>query len=66
MNAFLLISIIIITVVLLIVNVYLLAIYIHPDDKGFGVSILPKIVVVNLPFLFKNIKYSLSRSSDSR
>jgi len=46
MNVFLLISIIIITIVLLIVNVYLLAIYIHPDDKGFGTSILPKILVV--------------------
>lgn len=46
MDAFLLISTIIIAVVLLFVNIYVLAIYIHPDDKGFGTSILAKILVV--------------------
>jgi len=46
MDAFLLISIIVVAVVLLLVNIYLLAIFIHPDDKGFGTSIFPKIVVV--------------------
>jgi len=48
MDAFLLISIIVVAVVLLLVNIYLLAIFIHPDDKGFGTSIFPKIVVVKL------------------
>jgi len=46
MDALLLVFIIIISILLLLVNVYILAVYIHPDDKGFGNSIFPKIIIV--------------------
>ena len=50
MDAFLLISIIIIAIILLIANTYILIWYIHPDDKGFGDSLFPKLLVVKLNF----------------
>ena len=34
------------TIVLLAVNIYLLILYIHPDDKGWGTALYCKILVV--------------------
>lgn len=36
-----------ISVLLILANVYLLAYYCHPDDRGFGNALLCKIVVVS-------------------
>ena len=47
MDVFLLVATIIIALLLLFINLYLLAVYVHPEDRGFGASIFPKIVVVN-------------------
>lgn len=46
MEPFLVIVTIILTVLLLLVNFYLLAIYCHPDDKGLGTSLILKILVM--------------------
>ena len=46
MDIFLLIVVIIVGVLLLYVNIYLLALYCHPEDGGFGASLICKIVVV--------------------
>lgn len=46
MDAFLIIITIIIAVLLVLVNIYLLAIYCHPDDNEFGASLVCKILVV--------------------
>lgn len=46
MDIFLLIATILVAVIIVAVNTYLLAIYIHPDDRGFGASLFPKILVV--------------------
>lgn len=34
------------TIILLAINVYLLVLYIHPDDKGWGTAIYCKILVI--------------------
>lgn len=39
MDAFLIIVCIIIAILMMIVNFYLLVIYSHPDDRGWGVSL---------------------------
>ena len=46
MDIFLLIFIILVSIALLISNIYILAYYCHPDDKGFGSALICKIVVV--------------------
>ena len=37
-----------ISVVLIVTNIYLLGYYCHPDDRGFGSALICKIVVVSL------------------
>lgn len=34
------------TIILLAINIYLLILYIHPDDKGWGTAIYCKILVI--------------------
>ena len=46
MDIFFLIFIILVTIALLICNIYILAYYCHPDDKGFGSALICKIIVV--------------------
>lgn len=46
MDWFLIIVILILAVVLLGVNFYLLALYCHPEDRGWGSSLFCKILVV--------------------
>jgi LMBR1 domain-containing protein 1 len=46
MDSWLIILIIIFSVVMVLVNSYLMIIYIHPDDKGVGNSVYYKILVV--------------------
>ena len=46
MEAYLIVLIVVMAVVLLGVNIYLLALYIHPDDKGWGSALYTKILVV--------------------
>ena len=46
MEAYLIILIVVMTIILLAVNIYLLALYIHPDDKGWGTAIYCKVLVV--------------------
>jgi len=46
MDTFLLIATIVIGLILLFVNIYLLALYVHPEDRGFGASLTPKVLVV--------------------
>jgi len=46
MDTFLLITSVVIGLILLLVNVYLLALYVHPEDRGFGASLFPKVLVV--------------------
>ena len=46
MNPMLLISLIVIIVLLIIVNIYLLAYFCHPDDAGWGASLFCKFLVV--------------------
>lgn len=45
-DIFLLTMIIVLSVILIVANIYLLAYYCHPDDKGFGSGFTCKIVVV--------------------
>lgn len=42
---------------LLVVNIYLLAYFCHPDDRGFGSALICKIVVVKLKKLKKGTRY---------
>lgn len=46
MDIVLIIMIVIVSLLLLYVNIYLLALYCHPDDGGFGASLVCKIIVV--------------------
>lgn len=46
MNLYLLISLIVILALLIIVNIYLLAYFCHPDDKGWGATLFCKALVV--------------------
>lgn len=46
MEVFMIVLLSIIALVLLVANIYLLAYYSHPDDKGFGVDLIAKIVMV--------------------
>jgi LMBR1 domain-containing protein 1 len=46
MDVFMLVMTIILAVLLLIVNIYLLAYYCHPDDRGFGNALICKLVVI--------------------
>lgn len=47
MNNGLLIALAIIFVIILIaINIYLLALYVHTDDKGFGTALYCKVLVV--------------------
>ena len=47
MEAFLLIVTFIILALLIAVNIYILALYVHAEDRGFGASIFPKAIVVD-------------------
>lgn len=38
--------IVVMTIILLAVNIYLLILYIHPDDKGWGTAIYCKVLVI--------------------
>lgn len=46
MDIFMLVMTIILAVLLIVVNVYLLAYYSHPEDRGFGSAFICKVVVV--------------------
>ena len=46
-DIFMLVMIIILGLLLLVTNIYLLAYYCHPDDRGFGSGLLCKLVIVN-------------------
>jgi LMBR1 domain-containing protein 1 len=46
MDVFMIVMTCVLAVLLLIVNIYLLAYYCHPDDRGFGSSLICKVVVV--------------------
>lgn len=46
MDIFLIVVTAIFGIILFIVSFYVLALYCHPDDKGFGTHILLKILVV--------------------
>lgn len=46
MQAYLIVLIVVMTIILLAVNIYLLILYIHPDDKGWGTAIYCKILVI--------------------
>jgi LMBR1 domain-containing protein 1 len=48
MDIFALIISIILGVLLVFVNFYILALYCHPEDGGFGSSLICKIVVVKI------------------
>ena len=60
MDIFLLIVVIIVGLLLLYVNIYLLALYCHPEDGGFGASLICKIVVVKKFKLSKVLGLTLS------
>ena len=46
MEVYLVILSVVMSIVLLGVNIYLLALYIHPDDKGWGTAIYCKVLIV--------------------
>lgn len=46
MDVLLIISCLIISILLVIANFYILVIYSHPDDKGWGVSFYCRILVI--------------------
>lgn len=46
MEAYLIVLIVVMTIILLAVNVYLLALYVHTDDKGWGTAVYCKVLVV--------------------
>lgn len=46
-DVFMLVLTIVLGILLVLANVYLLAYYCHPDDRGFGSALICKIVVVN-------------------
>ena len=46
MDALLLIIVIVLSVLLLLFSFYILALYCHPDDKGWGTSLYCKILVI--------------------
>lgn len=46
MDVFLIIITIIFSILLLVVSFYILALYCHPDDRGFGSHILLKVLVI--------------------
>jgi LMBR1 domain-containing protein 1 len=46
MDAFLIIVTIILSILLFIVNFYILAVYCHPDDKGLGSHLILKLLVI--------------------
>lgn len=46
MQAYLIVLIVVMAIILLAVNIYLLILYIHPDDKGWGTAIYCKLLVV--------------------
>lgn len=45
-DVFMLVMIIIISILLVISNIYLLSYYCHPDDRGFGAGFTAKLIVV--------------------
>ena len=53
MDVLMIVFICIISVALIITNIYLLAYYCHPDDRGFGSALICKIVVVITKLLNK-------------
>jgi LMBR1 domain-containing protein 1 len=46
MQAYLIVLIVVMAIILLAVNIYLLILYIHPDDKGWGTAVYCKILVI--------------------
>ena len=48
MDVLMIVFICLISILLIIANIYLLAYYCHPDDRGFGSTLICKIVVVIL------------------
>jgi LMBR1 domain-containing protein 1 len=46
MQAYFIVLIVVMAIILLAVNIYLLILYIHPDDKGWGTALYCKILVV--------------------
>jgi hypothetical protein len=53
MDVLMIVFICLISVALIITNIYLLAYYCHPDDRGFGSALICKIVVVNTNYYKK-------------
>ncbi len=48
MDAFLLVSTVVVGILLVIANIYLFALFIHPDDRGFGDRKFPIVMVVKI------------------
>ena len=46
MEAYLIVVIVVMAIVLLAINIYLMILYIHPDDKGWGTAIYCKVLIV--------------------
>ncbi len=46
MDVLMIVFIVLISLVLIVTNIYLLAYYCHPDDRGFGSALICKLVVV--------------------
>jgi LMBR1 domain-containing protein 1 len=51
----LIVVMVILAVLLLYVSVYLLALYCHPDDGGFGASLICKLIVVRWGRLWEQL-----------
>jgi len=45
-NGLLIALAIIFSLILLAINIYILALYVHTDDKGFGTAVFPKLLVI--------------------
>lgn len=46
MDVLMIVFIVLISIILLVTNIYILAYYCHPDDRGFGSALVCKIVVI--------------------
>lgn len=46
MDVILIVSCIVLAILLILANFYILVIYSHPDDKGLGVSVFCRILVI--------------------
>ena len=56
MDWYLAISAIVVALLIIVINIYVLAMFVHPDDVGFGSHWLPKAVVVS-NFFEENVNH---------